>query len=202
MQALIRREYRLNGLCCPRCGEAIRQDAASLSGVVRAELDFSSQRLVLSLEDNELLTGLAPALAKLVAKHEPGVEILELPPPGYRTLHLSQTLPEEVVTSLLEGISRLPGLAGASLAGQGKEIRLEAERDGVPAPTLRAARTRVTTSCPGVRVSNRHPPGQAEGAGRGEFYRRLRLGLAIPLFVAAFLVPAWVAPLVFTATYL
>lgn len=61
--------YRLTGLACVNCAEAIEQEVARLPGVRRARLDFATARLTLHTD------GAGPALEtvqRIVAAREPG----------------------------------------------------------------------------------------------------------------------------------
>ncbi|MDR1321561.1 MAG: heavy metal translocating P-type ATPase [Gracilibacteraceae bacterium] len=49
MEAVIKREFLLAGLCCANCAAKIEREAGKISGVSRAVLDFAGQRLTVEL---------------------------------------------------------------------------------------------------------------------------------------------------------
>ncbi|MDR1230279.1 MAG: cadmium-translocating P-type ATPase [Spirochaetaceae bacterium] len=50
MEAVVKREFVLDNLCCPRCAAKIEKHVGALDGVSRALVDFSVQRLVIEIE--------------------------------------------------------------------------------------------------------------------------------------------------------
>ncbi|MDR1096037.1 MAG: cadmium-translocating P-type ATPase [Spirochaetaceae bacterium] len=51
MEAVLKREFVLDNLCCPRCAAKIEKHVGALDGVSRALVDFSVQKLVIEVDD-------------------------------------------------------------------------------------------------------------------------------------------------------
>ena len=81
VQTMIKKEYKLNGLCCAVCAEKIRSEIHELEGVDNARLDMVTQKLVVSIEPNYAGT-LFEKTKAVVKRHEPDVEIIDYAKPA------------------------------------------------------------------------------------------------------------------------
>ncbi|MDR0562850.1 MAG: cation transporter [Spirochaetaceae bacterium] len=64
---MTKKNYLLDGLCCPNCAAKIEAQTGRLAGVRNAAVDFSSKRLTLEVEDgtSDFLPDVA-AIARIV----------------------------------------------------------------------------------------------------------------------------------------
>ena len=81
VQTMIKKEYKLNGLCCAVCAEKIRSEIHELEGVDNARLDMVTQKLVVSIEPNYADT-LFEKTKAVVKRFEPDVEIIDYAKPA------------------------------------------------------------------------------------------------------------------------
>jgi Cd2+/Zn2+-exporting ATPase len=77
MEATIRKEYSLEGLCCPVCAEKIQQGVGKLEGVDSVVVDFSTQRLFLTLRGGLKRDGMMDEVGRIVRQYEPGIVVRE-----------------------------------------------------------------------------------------------------------------------------
>jgi Cd2+/Zn2+-exporting ATPase len=77
METVVRKEYILEGLCCPLCAEKIQKRIRRLEGVAAAEVDFAAQRLLLEVEDGQKLEGIVERAARIARQYEPEIIFVE-----------------------------------------------------------------------------------------------------------------------------
>jgi Cd2+/Zn2+-exporting ATPase len=77
MEAVLKREFVLDNLCCPRCAAKIEKHVGALDGVSRALVDFSVQRLVIEVErhDAERWGEIVTRADAVIRGLEPSVEL-------------------------------------------------------------------------------------------------------------------------------
>ncbi|MDR1069964.1 MAG: cadmium-translocating P-type ATPase [Gracilibacteraceae bacterium] len=76
MEAVIKREFMLAGLCCANCAAKIEREAGKISGVSRAALDFAGQRLTVELAAPPA-ADVAAQVRDIVRRHEPDIVVTE-----------------------------------------------------------------------------------------------------------------------------
>jgi Cd2+/Zn2+-exporting ATPase len=76
MEAVIRKEYILNGLCCAMCAEKMQKRIGKLEGVNAASIDFATQKLSLEIGCGQLDTIITEA-SRIVKQYEPDIFISE-----------------------------------------------------------------------------------------------------------------------------
>ncbi|MDR0555055.1 MAG: cadmium-translocating P-type ATPase [Treponema sp.] len=72
-----KKEFMLQGLCCPVCANKIERGIAALEGVRSAAVDFTNQRLVLEFAEGAPAGGVVARAGALVKDLEPSVEMRE-----------------------------------------------------------------------------------------------------------------------------
>lgn len=73
----VKKEYILEGLCCPNCAAKIEKEVGDLDEVHEAKLNFMNQRLSISTTDAGA-EGLTERIGEIVRSHEPSVMISEV----------------------------------------------------------------------------------------------------------------------------
>lgn len=73
----VKKEYILEGLCCPNCAAKIEKEVGDLDEVHEAKLNFVNQRLSISTTDAGA-EGLTERIGEIVRSHEPSVMISEV----------------------------------------------------------------------------------------------------------------------------
>jgi Cd2+/Zn2+-exporting ATPase len=77
MEAVIKKEFILEGLCCPVCAAKIEKDAGALSGVKSAAVDFAGGRLTVEITGRDAAGGLMPYIRAIVRDAEPSASVRE-----------------------------------------------------------------------------------------------------------------------------
>jgi Cd2+/Zn2+-exporting ATPase len=77
MEAVIRKEIKLDGLCCPNCAAKIERRAANLDGVKSAAVDVMTQKLTLAAADAARLPELLEEITQIAAQVEPSIRVSE-----------------------------------------------------------------------------------------------------------------------------
>ena len=78
MEGAIRKEYILDGLCCPMCAEKMQRRIRKLDGVVVAVVDFATQKMLLELGDADILDSIITEASRIVKQYEPDVVLAEV----------------------------------------------------------------------------------------------------------------------------
>ncbi|MDR1048912.1 MAG: heavy metal translocating P-type ATPase, partial [Synergistaceae bacterium] len=82
MGVVIRKEFKLENLCCPMCAGKIQERVRELKGVKGAAVNFSSQKLTIEFGGGEELAGIVARAGEVVKQCEPDVEMREAGAPG------------------------------------------------------------------------------------------------------------------------
>jgi Cd2+/Zn2+-exporting ATPase len=75
MEAAMRKEIRLDGLCCASCAAKIERETGRLPGVKAANVDVMAQRMTLAADDNSRFPALLTEIARIAARVEPDVKV-------------------------------------------------------------------------------------------------------------------------------
>jgi Cd2+/Zn2+-exporting ATPase len=75
MEAVLKREYILDKLCCPKCAAKIEKHVAALDGVSNALVDFSVQKLTIETKDSGLWDDIVTRTGGIIKQLEPGIEL-------------------------------------------------------------------------------------------------------------------------------
>jgi Cd2+/Zn2+-exporting ATPase len=78
MEAILKKEYVLEGLYCAVCADKIEAEIRALDGVSEAVVDFPSQKLSMRIGDKSKLACIAAQADKIVRRYEPDVVMSEL----------------------------------------------------------------------------------------------------------------------------
>jgi Cd2+/Zn2+-exporting ATPase len=78
MEAVLRREYILDNLCCPKCAAKIEKHVAALDGVSLALVDFSVQKLTIETRDSLLWDDVMARAGAVIKGLEPSVELRDV----------------------------------------------------------------------------------------------------------------------------
>jgi Cd2+/Zn2+-exporting ATPase len=77
MEAVLKREYVLDKLCCPKCAAKIEKHVGALEGVSRALVDFSVQKLTIETLDSGRWDDIMARTSGVIKRLEPSVELRE-----------------------------------------------------------------------------------------------------------------------------
>ena len=73
METTIKKEFILEGLCCPNCAAGIERDIQKIKSVKAASLDMASQKLTIEVFDPGQMPSVVRLAARIVRQAEPGV---------------------------------------------------------------------------------------------------------------------------------
>jgi Cd2+/Zn2+-exporting ATPase len=77
MEAVVKKEFILEGLCCPVCAAKIEKDAGALSGVKSAVIDFAGQRLMMEISESAAKNGVMADISSIARDAEPLIVVRE-----------------------------------------------------------------------------------------------------------------------------
>jgi Cd2+/Zn2+-exporting ATPase len=75
MEGVLKREYILHNLCCPKCAAKIEKHVGALKGVSRALVDFSVQKLTIETQDSGLWDVIMAHTSGIIKRLEPSIEL-------------------------------------------------------------------------------------------------------------------------------
>jgi Cd2+/Zn2+-exporting ATPase len=75
MEGILKREYILHNLCCPKCAAKIEKHIGALEGVSRALVDFSVQKLTIETQDSGLWDDIMLRTGGIIKGLEPSIEL-------------------------------------------------------------------------------------------------------------------------------
>jgi Cd2+/Zn2+-exporting ATPase len=75
MEAMLKREYILRNLCCPKCAAKIEKHVGALEGVSRALVDFSLQKLTIETRNAGLWDDIVLRTGRTIKELEPSIEL-------------------------------------------------------------------------------------------------------------------------------
>jgi Cd2+/Zn2+-exporting ATPase len=113
MEAVLKREYTLDKLCCPKCAAKIERHVAALEGVNGALVDFAAQKLIIEANEaknagqwDDIITRVGGVIKRL----EPAIELREtvLFPDREAAKAKADSIP---VTAWLRRLSLIAGMA-------------------------------------------------------------------------------------------
>ena len=78
MEGVLKREYILDKLCCPKCAAKIEKHIGALEGVSRALVDFSVQKLTIETRDSTRWDDIMVRTSGIIQRLEPSVELRDM----------------------------------------------------------------------------------------------------------------------------
>jgi Cd2+/Zn2+-exporting ATPase len=207
MEAIIRKEFILEGLCCPNCAKKIEKGAAALSGVTAAAIDFAGQRLTLEIGGAEETDGILTRIASIVRDTEPDIVVRETKAeiPGTKNVWLLGLDCADCAAKIERAVARIDGVKSVSVDVVTQRLMLTAEdKSKLPALLRRAAQIAVETE-PDIVISYTEKRAAAEdGEKRKLLLKRVFMGTGVLLFAVGLAANiAWQAELaLFLISYL
>ncbi|MDR2656784.1 MAG: cadmium-translocating P-type ATPase [Oscillospiraceae bacterium] len=207
MEAIIRKEFILEGLCCPVCAKKIEKGAAALSGVTAAAIDFAGQKLTLEIGETAETDGISARVALIVRDTEPDIVVREKKAeiPGTKSVWLLGLDCADCAAKIERAVARTDGVQSVTVDVMAQKLTLTAEdKSKLPALLRRATEIAVETE-PEITVSYTDKRAEAEvGEKRKQLLKRVFMGTGILFFVAGLVSNiAWQAELaLFLASYL
>lgn len=155
MEAILKKEYILNGLCCPMCAEKMQKRIRKLEGVNSAVINFPTQKLTMEISDGDVLGGIMTQTNRIVKQYEPEIEISEVAAiaPGKRTIYLQGLCCSDCARKIETYVGQLEGVKTASIDFVSQKLLIEAEdKTRLPA-IIRQASQIVLDIEPAIQIS-------------------------------------------------
>lgn len=208
MNAAIRKEFTLEGLCCGNCAAKIERDIGKLNGVSFSAVDFVAKTLTMEIENSSAENKLISQAEAIVKQHDSQVIMSEKPisQPGQKTLYLLGLCCGECAQKIESQVKRIEGVKTASLDFVSQKLSIEAvDRKDLPAIVRQASKIALDIE-PSIQISfTDQKPAESDGsANLRKWAYRFSLGIGAVLFVVgiAFDFPQPVGFLVFLISYL
>ena len=208
MNAAIRKEFTLEGLCCGNCAAKIERDIGKLNGVSFSAVDFIAKTLTMEIENSSAENNLISQAEAIVKQHDSQVIMSEKPisQPGQKTLYLLGLCCGECAQKIESQVKRIEGVKTVSLDFVSQRLSIEAvDRKDLPAIVRQASKIALDIE-PSIQISfTDQKPAESDGsANLRKWAYRFSLGIGAALFVVgiAFDFPQPVGFLVFLVSYL
>ena len=128
MEAAIKKEFLLEGLCCGNCAAKIERDVGKLEGVSAASVDFISKTLTMEIMDDAKSNSLVAQADAIVKRHDPEVVMneKEAAQPGRKALYLLGLCCGDCAQKIEAQVGCIEGVKSASLDFVSQKLTIEA----------------------------------------------------------------------------
>ncbi|MDR2649464.1 MAG: cadmium-translocating P-type ATPase [Clostridiales bacterium] len=207
MEAVIRKEFILDGLCCPNCAKKIERRVGALPGVNTASVDFAGQRLTLEIAGQEEEVGVMRRTGSIVQDMAPAIVMREkkAEEPGVKSIWLLGLGCADCAAKMERAISNIDGVKSVTVDVMTQKMTLTAAHKSELPALLRQASQIVVGIEPGIEVSYTERPSAAKDKEKWDLLlKRTGLGVGVLLFAVGFAFNfIWQAELaIFLAAYL
>ncbi len=190
MDAAIKKDFTLEGLCCGNCAAKIERDVKKLNGVLTACVDFVSKTLSVEITDSTAVSTIIAEADAIVKRHDSAVVMIEkeVSQPGQKTLYLLGLCCGDCAQKIEEQVGRIKGVKTASLDFVSQRLTIEAfDRKSLPAIIRQASQTALAIE-PSIQISytDKKPEEDGSAAVRKWAYR-ISLTVGTLLFAAGIL---------------
>lgn len=187
MEAAIKKEFILEGLCCGNCAAKIERDVRKLDGISSAAVDFVSKTLSMEIEDGMAENSLVAQVDAIVKRHDSQVAMIEkeIIQPGQKILYLLGLCCGDCAQKIEDQVKRIDGVRAATLDFVSQKLTIEAiDRKDLPAIVRQASQIAVDIE-PAIQVSyTKKKTAETDGSvNLKKWVHRLTLGLGTVLFI-------------------
>ncbi len=207
MDAVIKKEFTLEGLCCGNCAAKIERDVKKLTGITAASVDFVTKTLSMEITDGTAANSLIAQADAIIKRHDSEVVMLEkeIAQPGQKTLYLLGLCCGDCAQKIEAQVNRIEGVKSASLDFVSQRLTIEAiDRKSLPAIIRQASQIALDIE-PSIQISytDKKPKEEGSAAVRKWAYR-ISLSVGTLLYAAGLLfdLPASAEFILFLLSYL
>ncbi len=207
MEATIKKEFILEGLCCGNCAAKIERDVNKLNGVNAANVDFVSKILSIEVESTADINEILGQTGNIVKMHEPDISIIERekPVPGRKVIQFSGLYCADCAIKIENAVKGIPGVKAASLDFVSQKLTIDAVNKRDLPEILRQASEIAVGIEPGIEIVSADKkkdtavPKDKEGQ-----VDRITFGLGAVIFAIALIIHGsyWVEFSLFLISYL
>ncbi|HWQ75258.1 MAG TPA: heavy metal translocating P-type ATPase, partial [Syntrophomonas sp.] len=181
MEAVLKKEYNFNSLCCVNCASIIEQEVGALEGLTASKVDFTSKKLTLAVEDEETLESLSGQIENIAKKYDSEI-VIKNQEPGKKVIYLNGLDCANCAQKIENAVKKLDGVNMASVDFATERLTIEtADKNNLPA-ILRAASQIVLSVEPDVKISYTNKTFESESADWKERLSQIGLALGAVLF--------------------
>ncbi len=207
MEATLKKELILEGLCCGNCAAKIERDINKLDGVNTANVDFVSKTLSMEVESTADYNEIFAQTSDIVKKHEPDILIKEKEKavPGRKIIYFSGLNCGDCAQKIENAVKHLPGVKDASLDFVSQKLTLDAVNKRDLPELVRQAVEIALRIEPGIEVASDGKPQEVSSDKENkEWIKKAAFGLGAAIFAVALLTnfSFWVEFGLFLASYL
>lgn len=191
MEAAIKKEFLLEGLCCGNCAAKIERDVGKLEGVSAASVDFVSKTLTMEIAEGTKANSLIAQADAIVKRHDPEIVMneKETAQPGKKTLYLLGLCCGDCAQKIEASVGRIEGVKSVNLDFVSQKLTIEAvDRRELPSIIRQASKIALDIE-PAITISytGQKPAAETAGTFRKWAYRiALSVGAALFAVGAAF----------------
>lgn len=128
MEATIKKEFLLDGLCCGHCAANIAKDVGKLNGVATAEVDFVAKTLSMEIDDTAKETEICAAADNIIKNHDPDITMREKVKavPGQKEMFLLGLHCADCAGKIERRVRSMEGVKNAQLDFVNQKLTIEA----------------------------------------------------------------------------
>ena len=155
MDATIKKEFILEGLCCGNCAAKIERDVQKLNGVSNAAVDFVAKTLTMDIQDAKEANNLIAQTDAIIKRHDSDIFLVEkeILLPGKKVLYLIGLDCADCAQKIEAQVKLVKGVKTASLDFVSQRLTVEAEnKNDLPAIIRQASQIALSIE-PDIQVS-------------------------------------------------
>lgn len=197
MEAILKKTYNFNSLCCRNCAKIIEHEVDDLQGVTSSKVDFTLKTLTLEIENEEMLASLLGKIEGIAKKYDSEIA-LKKQEPGKKVIYLLGLDCADCAQKIENAVKKLDGVRTANVDFATERLTIEAtDKNNLPT-VLRAATQTVLSLEPDVKIS--YTEKKAEESETSDLKERLsHIGLVVgTVLFAAGLIFTFPRPIEFT----
>ncbi len=207
LDAVMKKDFTLEGLCCGNCAAKIERDVKKLKGVSEASVDFVSKTLSMEITDSSSVNSLIAQADAIVKRHDSEVVMIEkeVMQPGQKTLYLLGLCCGDCAQKIEAQVSRIEGVKTASLDFVSQRLTIEViDRKVLPSIIRQASKIALDIE-PSIRISYTDKTPEKDGSAVvKKWVYRLSLTAGALLFAVGILfdLPRFAELTIFLLSYL
>ncbi len=189
MDAAIKKEYILDGLCCGNCAAKIEREIGKLQGVSLASVDFVSKTLTMEILNAQSLDSLVEQANSIVKRCDSDIVVKEKETfvPGRKAIRLKGLCCADCARRIEEEAGKIDGVSSASVDFVSQTLTIEVfDRKKLPAIARQAARIAVEIE-PEIEISYSEQNTDDPARKRRRRLYRISLCAGAAIFAAAML---------------
>ncbi len=189
MEAAVKKELILEGLCCGNCAAKIEQDVNKLEGVEAASIDFISKTLSMEIAENADLNSIMTQTGHIIKNREPDINVKEkiIAVPGRKVLYFSGLDCADCAAKIEREVAGLEGVKEAVLDFVSQRLTIDVVNNRDLAAIARQAAEVALRIEPGIEISGAPKASkQSSDDGRRELIKRIAFVAGALIFIMAF----------------